>query len=270
MTVAALSVVVPNLSANATTYYKYWSYWHKPPGSTTWHYSQVGASGYYLQKGTQVEGWRFAVGTASSHDPQPRPTTATYDGYCHDANADKAYRVLLVVDYGTDSNAPAGPVYSCYGYDSSVSGFTVLTQQHSERDSNGLICAVDQYPRSGCGDTVSSPAPRASQSPVQRVSPRPTTHASVRSSQPSAAAGGATSAPAKAASKSTSPGAATTTTVGASPGDSGPTAASAPSARPFTGPPAGAHSAGFPIGIVIGLVVAAGLGAAAWLRLRRG
>ena len=148
--VAILAMLaIPATPSSATTYYEYWSYWHKAPGASSWQYSSVGPSGYYLKQGTQVEGWRFALGTASPSDPKPRPTSVSYDQYCANKNTDKSYRVLLVVDYGTQSSAPGGPVYSCYGFDDAVTGYRVLTQQHSERDSGGLICAIDGYPARG-------------------------------------------------------------------------------------------------------------------------
>lgn len=163
--IRALAVVVALVGvglatpSSASTYYDYWGYWHKAPGTTAWQYSKVGPSGYYLQPGTQVEGWRYAIGTASQNDPKPRPTGVTYDDYCAGHDTTAKYRVLLVVDYGTQSGAPSGPVYSCYGFDSQPSGLQVLTKEHSERDSGGLICAIDGYPKTGCGDVVSSPAP---------------------------------------------------------------------------------------------------------------
>ena len=99
--VALSMLALPSTPANATTYYEYWSYWHKAPGASSWQYSSVGPSGYYLKQGTQVEGWRFALGTASPSDPKPRPTNVAYDHYCAGKNTDNTYRVLLVVDYGT-------------------------------------------------------------------------------------------------------------------------------------------------------------------------
>lgn len=253
--------------AQAKTYYKYWGYWHKPPGATSWQYSKVGASGYYLQKGDQVEGWRFAVGTASASDPQPRPATASYDGYCKDQNSSKAYRVLLVVDYGTESGAPTGPVYSCYGFDSSVNGFTVLTQQHTERDANGLICAIDSYPRSGCGETVSSAAPTTS--PTSR---RTTSTAPARS-LPVAAHSATATTPQPSPSATTAPPASPRTPAASTPSTTSDatstTSSPQPSAQPFSGKVGDSKGAGFPVGLVVGLAAAAGVGAAAWWRLRR-
>jgi hypothetical protein len=259
-------------AAGAKTYYKYWGYWHKAPGATSWQYSKVGASGYYLQQGEQVEGWRFAVGTASPSDPQPRPTSASYTSYCNGKNSDKAYRVLLVVDYGTESGAPSGPVYSCYGFDSSVNGFTVLTQQHTERDANGLICAIDSYPKTGCGETVNSPAPKTSTTPRRTTSPTPS--ATSRTTAAATSASTPVTTVASPSSAATASDASTTTTAAAvsaqaPTNDPTPTDAAQPSARPFTGTSAGSHGTGFPLSLVIGVVVAAAVGIAAWWRLRR-
>ena len=261
------ALAAPAQPASARSYYRYWSYWHKAPGATSWQYSSVGASGYYLKQGSQVEGWRYDVGTASPSDPQPRPTSVTYDQYCGGKNADKTYRVLLVVDYGTESSAPAGPVYSCYGFDDSVTGYRVLTQQHTERDSGGLICAIDGYPKTGCGDTVSSPAPRTS--PKRSTAPRP---------QPSAAAAQSAAPAATTTTRSTT----SVTATSAAPGKSAasavttqPTSSVASSApqrtttlRPFTGAPK-ASTSSVPVGLIIGLAGLLALaGGAVWLRRR--
>src|SRR3954469_591790 len=234
-------LALPSTPANATTYYEYWSYWHKAPGASSWQYSSVGPSGYYLKQGTQVEGWRFALGTASPSDPKPRPTNVSYDQYCAGKNTDKTYRVLLVVDYGTQSSAPAGPVYSCYGFDDAVTGYRVLTQQHSERDSGGLICAIDSYPRTGCGETASSPSPKHS------AKPPPTPRATQRAASTVAPVATATT---KAADPRTatsshptsSASAASAATAGASGTPSAAATSAAPTLRPFTGAPAAASS----------------------------
>lgn len=173
--------------SSATTYYDYWSYWHKPPGATAWQYSNVGPSGYDLQPNNpQVEGWRYAIGTASPSDPKPRPVDVTYDDYCAGKNTSSTYRVLLIVDYGTQSGAPSGPVYSCFGFGEheQPNGYTVLTNnnEHTTRESGGLICGIDGYPKTGCGDVVSSPAPKTTthaSTPKPAPSPAPTQSASV-------------------------------------------------------------------------------------------
>jgi hypothetical protein len=263
MAVAVLSALaVPTPTASATTYYEYWSYWHKPPGTSSWQYSTVGASGYYLSdRGPQVEGWRYAVGTASPSDPQPRPTNVSYGDYCHDTG--QSYQVLLVVDYGNASSAPSGPVYSCYGFSDTTSGYVVLTQQHTERDSGGLICAIDNYPRSGCGDTVSSPAPKH-----KARTPKP---AAVAPSTQTSPQGVTTTAPPPRAARtgkvSSKPTASTdpTTSSSATPTE---TTSAQPTLRPFTGAPTASRSS-FPFGLVLAIAAVIALSAAAATRRRR-
>ncbi|MBV9096451.1 MAG: hypothetical protein JO079_00210, partial [Frankiaceae bacterium] len=257
---------LPAAPSGASTYYDYWGYWHKPPGQSAWQYSKVGASGYYLQKGSQVEGWRFAIGTASPSDPQPRPTNVSYDDYCKDTRS--TYRVLLVVDYGTQSGAPKGPVYSCYGFDSAETGFQVLTQQHSERDSSGLICAIDTYPKSGCGEVASSPAPKPAHT---TATTKPA--ASHRAVAPVAAA--ATTPPpstsptgsAPPAHRATAAPTTTTSATGAVSPSPTPTDSSAVVATPFVAP---RRHGGVPYGFVAACVfVVAVVGAVFWQRRRR-
>jgi len=261
--VAMSALAVPTAQASARSYYEYWSYWHKPPGATAWQYSNVGASGYYLKSGTQVEGWRFDVGTASPSDPQPRPTSASYDTYCAGKNTDKTYRVLLVVDYGTASNAPGGPVYSCYGFNDDVNGFQVLTQQHSERDQSGLVCAIDSYPRSGCGEVVSSPAPKKpTPQPTVRhtTSRRTTTTATTPVPTHTAQSPTPTKAPTHKASSVATP------TQSSDP--TSPASSSAPALRPFTAAPAASQSS-FPVGLVLAVAGVVALGGGAWFLRRR-
>jgi hypothetical protein len=268
--VAMSALVVPAQHASARAYYNYWSYWHKPPGASSWQYSSVGASGYYLKSGTQVEGWRFAVGNASPSDPQPRPTNVTYDDYCSGKNTDKTYRVLLVVDYGTESGAPGGPVYSCYGFDNDDNGFQVLTQQHTERDANGLICAIDSYPRTGCGDTVSSPAP--AKSTTKPAPAHPATTSTTTTSTTTAHSATSPRLPATpAVSRAAQPKPASPTTNADTAAAATPTAdqSSTPATlRPFTAATEAARST-FPTGLVIALVALAGLGGGAWFMRRR-
>ena len=268
VTAAAVAILamltLPATPSNATTYYEYWSYWHKAPGASSWQYSSVGASGYYLKQGTQVEGWRFALGTASPSDPKPRPTNVSYDQYCADKDTDKAYRVLLVVDYGTKSSAPSGPVYSCYGFDDSVTGYRVLTQQHSERDSGGLICAIDGYPRTGCGETASSPAPKQSAKATPKA--RSTTQA-VRTATPAPVPSSTATQHATTPTKSsTKPSAASVVSTGS---PSAEPSTTSPTLRPFTGAPAATSASSFPWGLTLGLAGLVALGAGAiWLRRR--
>jgi hypothetical protein len=281
MSAAALAIAVaglvlgPAAPAPASTYYDYWGYWHKPPaGNGGWQYSKVGPSGYYLQPGTQVEGWRYAVGTASASDPQPRPSSVTYDEYCAGHDTGATYRVLLVVDYGTQSGAPSGPVYSCYGFAGDApSGLAVLTKQHTERDSGGLICAIDTYPKTGCGDVVSSPAPKPARSPAPTSTGRSTAPAATTGATRPAASARSTSATTatSAASRPAATKPAHASSATPSPTDAATTPAPSEStsvvAKQFVPP---RNRGGIPVGFVAGCVfVVALVAAVAWQRRRR-
>jgi len=268
-----LGTALPAVPSSASTYYDYWSYWHKPPGATAWQYSKVGASGYYLQKGTQVEGWRYAIGTGSSNDPKPRPVDVTYADYCADTGA--TYQVLLVVDYGTQSGAPKGPVYSCYGFDSDPpNGLQVLTKQHSERDSSGLICAIDGYPKSGCGDVVSSPAPTATKTSTAPKPPASTHPATTTSSRTTTAPTAPDATRGTSSVSNAPPAAATTTAPAAQPADDVTTQSSATPgdspaivAKQFVPPH---RRGGVPFGFIAACVfVVALVGAVLWQQRRR-
>ena len=259
----------PATPSSASTYYDYWGYWHKPPGAPAWQYSTVGASGYYLKEGTQVEGWRYAIGTASQNDPKPRPVDVTYDDYCAGKNTSSTYRVLLIVDYGTQSGAPKGPVYSCFGFDKDhqPNGLQVLTNEglHTERDSGGLICAIDTYPKTGCGDVVSSPAPAAPRpAPRATTSSRPQPSGAATSSAPAASTAPARSTAAARKSGTAAAVASTSATAAPLPGDS----ATPVVATQFVPPRRRGH------GVTIGFLAACGfvvvlIGAVLWQRRRR-
>jgi hypothetical protein len=61
--------------------FRYWSYWHKAPGSSAWTYSQVGVTTYKPVNGT-VEGWAFQDGGKERGRKPPESTFATI---CPDA-----------------------------------------------------------------------------------------------------------------------------------------------------------------------------------------
>src|SRR4051812_3675806 len=65
--------------------------------------------------------------------------------------------VAVVVDFG--DRGPGGPVNAtCVPADSTDSGAEVLAASHQVRfdPNSGLVCAIDGYPASGCGDQSGS------------------------------------------------------------------------------------------------------------------
>jgi hypothetical protein len=71
--------------------------------------------------------------------------------------------VSVVVDYGTAAGAPAGPNTHCTGAASGDTAAAVLARRSTElgsappRYSGNFLCAIDGYPKSGCGDHGSEP-----------------------------------------------------------------------------------------------------------------
>lgn len=58
--------------------YRYWSYWHKFPTSSTWTYSQSGPSGFTVSDGL-LEGWAFQNGGA---ERGRLPPAVSYSSVC--------------------------------------------------------------------------------------------------------------------------------------------------------------------------------------------
>jgi hypothetical protein len=164
--VAAL--LLPAAAASAAAY-RYWGYYQLT--GTTWNFATKGADQTVPADGS-VEGWRFAVG---SEDVTRFPrATPTFDEICGDTRAgagDK--RVAVVLDYGRpadspDNSEPPAPVGRCAVVSSAATGLEVLSKVAEVRTDKSLICGIDGFPATGCGDevkTVSAEA-KAADTPV--------------------------------------------------------------------------------------------------------
>src|SRR4051812_47310980 len=104
--VAVTTPVLVAAPAQAAAF-RYWSYWHVSDGA--WKFSPIGATGYRPGDG-QVEAWRFAVSPGTTSAPAPRTAPATaFATICAKTPAeDGMKRVALVVDFGTEADAPSG------------------------------------------------------------------------------------------------------------------------------------------------------------------
>jgi hypothetical protein len=278
----ALSVVVAP-AAQAVSY-RYWTYWsgERPGTAAAWTFSSRGPASDVVKDGTVV-GWRFAV-TAQAGTTKPR-ASAALASLCPDLAdpvADRT-RVALVVDYGTTADAPPGqqpPLTDRVRVEcltiagSRVTGATVLDEAGiAVRTENGLLCALDSYPRGECAPVVGSPGSRPTASPT----PKPTRTASAA---PSPARSSAAAAPSSARSSSTAASPAGTASAAVAPTpSSSPTAGTAStSAAPspeetlptVAGAPAtSASEQSSAAGFVGGALLVAGIGAAAWWTSRR-
>ena len=163
-----LAVLLPAGAASAAAY-RYWGYYQL--SGTTWSFATKGPDQTTPSDGS-VEGWRFAVGTeGSSRFPRATPS---FDDLCGSTAAKSGEkRVAVVIDYGraadtADNSEPPAPVGKCAVVATAATGLEVLSKVADVRSDKGLICGLDGFPASGCGDAVKtvSAAAKASDAPV--------------------------------------------------------------------------------------------------------
>lgn len=87
------------------------------------------------------------------------PAPLMSDHFVECAEAQGQIRVTVVVDPGTVGGAPRGPESTCVTVSSGATGADVLAERarklgrpQPRYDSSGLLCALDGYPSSGCGE----------------------------------------------------------------------------------------------------------------------
>lgn len=159
-------------SQPAAAAYAYWSYWHGDDGE--WTYSRVGPASYTADAG-DVEGWSF--NPAGSGGPNDEPPSAKPDaGVCKNEPKNK---VAVYIDSGS-----ATPRALCAapgrGLPVLRSVATVVVAD------DGLVCRIDETPKSGCGEVV-DPTPRPTSAPPTTTPPTttpPTTPPTTRPTTP--------------------------------------------------------------------------------------
>ncbi len=135
--------------------YRYWGYYHLTDGA--WAFADTGPEGFTPEDGS-VEGYRFAV--AGATDSRPPRAVPTFDDLCADTPAvDGSKRVGVLLDFGRDVDAApddttAEPRTACAVVDAAATGDTVLAEVAELRLEGGLVCAIDGFPSTGCGDAV--------------------------------------------------------------------------------------------------------------------
>lgn len=145
--IATLAGVAAMPGAHASTAYAYWSYWQAD--GVTWKYARVGPALAPALDGT-VDGWRFTV---STEDRAQAPSLAPdFHAVCGATTkvAGKA-RIALVIEYGKDGPAPRT---ACAVVDEGLSRMSALGSVAALRLHDGFICAIDEYPRTGCGEVA--------------------------------------------------------------------------------------------------------------------
>lgn len=136
--------------------YRFWGFWQYKDGS--WAFASKGPAQVTPQDGT-VEGWRYAISGDATGQRVPR-ATATFDQLCGSTPAAAGKkRVGVVIDFGTANEAPNGVTPpaargACAVVDTKATSAQTLGQVGGVREEKGLICAIDSFPASGCGDPV--------------------------------------------------------------------------------------------------------------------
>lgn len=165
---AALLLVTVGAGPAWAAEYRYWSFW-TGDGAGGWRFATQGPSLLRPGDGTSI-GFRFTISGESGADGQqhaPRDA-ADFDEVCGDTPAEPdRKRLALVVDFGTPGEAPEGQspprprtVCAQVPRDASAAEALAATTKSLRYDSAALLCAIDGYPRSGCGDPVSGDAAR--------------------------------------------------------------------------------------------------------------
>ncbi len=151
-----LLIVTP---ANAAAF-RYWGYYQWQDNA--WTFGQTGPDQSTPADGS-VEGWRFAV-TDEQSVRQPR-AAGDFDAICGGTEASSGEkRVAVVIDYGTpednaDGAEPPAARGECAVVPTDATGAVVLSAVAEVRIENALVCGLDGWPTTGCGDEVEGAAP---------------------------------------------------------------------------------------------------------------
>ncbi|MER5895936.1 SCO2322 family protein [Streptomyces sp. NPDC001876] len=156
--VGALLTVLGAGSAQAAGY-RYWSFW-EGDGGKNWSYATQGPSLVRPDDGA-VQGFRFSVSEDSQDSAQPR-RAPDFGAICAGTPAkDGSKRIALVIDPGTAADAPDGekpPALrtACARVEPDATAADALASvaKPLRYDSSAMLCAISDYPASGCGEQV--------------------------------------------------------------------------------------------------------------------
>lgn len=156
---AATGVLLGGAAGASADSFRYWGFYQWTDGA--WGFATTGPAETVPADGA-VDGWRFAVADESS-SRVPRASVG-FDEVCGTTEAGAGEkRVAVVLDFGTDADAPEGTVPEARGecavVPEAASSLDALTAVAEARIEGGLVCGVDTFPGAGCGDPVPGAAP---------------------------------------------------------------------------------------------------------------
>lgn len=140
--------------------YRYWSFWELD--GQKWAYATQGPATLRPQDGS-TQGFRFSVSEDSADAATPR-NTKPFAEICVDTpERDGRKRIALVIDFGTAADAPEGETppeghsaCASVAEDASAADALAAVAAPLRYDSGALLCAVEGYPRQGCGEQVAT------------------------------------------------------------------------------------------------------------------
>lgn len=152
---------VRDTAADSTEGYRYWSFWERDGDGAGWSYATQGPATVRPGDGDAI-GLRFAVSEDSEDARKPRGQV-DFDTACADTEQKSgSKRIAVRVDSGTqrdaaDGERPPKPRTECASVDEDATAADALAAVTDELrySSDSLLCAIDGYPESGCGDRVS-------------------------------------------------------------------------------------------------------------------
>ncbi|WP_258396129.1 SCO2322 family protein [Streptomyces sp. Amel2xB2] len=147
-------------AARTSGSYRYWSFWEQGKKDGDWSYATQGPSVLHPGDGTAV-GFRFALSEDSAKAVKPRGG-GDFASVCDGTDAEPGgKRIAVRVDFGTPAHAPPGehppkPQQGCAQVDEDATAADALAEvvKPLRYNSDGLLCAIDGYPRRGCGEQV--------------------------------------------------------------------------------------------------------------------
>jgi hypothetical protein len=144
-------------SAHAADGYRYWNYFHVKNGALV--FATTGAASFVPQDGG-IEAYRFGTSTPQQGlEPRVDLTKVTFGSVCSTTKPQAGEkRVAVLLDFGTKADSGGAqvphPRAACAQVPTKDNGMQVLGSVAKVRTQKGMICGLDGYPASGCGEAV--------------------------------------------------------------------------------------------------------------------
>jgi hypothetical protein len=167
--VIALPALLFGASPAHADMYSYWSLWTAQDGK--WAFSETGAGDVVPANG-DTNGWRWGVGgvdASSVRAPRELPPFADVCGTDPAPAGQK--KVAEVIDTGTVEDAPNGstppaPRLVCATVPENATALQALQSVGQTRVEGGIVCAIDGFPATGCGEVIAGATAMPSDTPT--------------------------------------------------------------------------------------------------------